>query len=89
MGIMAIGIIGTTATIAMTVVAGVTVAEIAVEAAVAVEIAEVAVAAVLIAGRVAEIGGQEGQVETGGPEEQAEAADRRDRKNKRFEITRK
>jgi hypothetical protein len=80
---MVIGIIGIIGT---TVVVAVTVAGIA-EAA-AVEIVE-AVVAVRTAGRVAEIGDREGQVETVGPGEQAEAGDRKYRKNKRFEITRK
>jgi hypothetical protein len=36
-----------------------------------------------------EIGGQEGQVETGGQEEHPEAVDKGHRKNECFEITRK
>ncbi len=82
-------VIGITGIIVTTVVAEVTVGEIAVvvEAAAA---SVVAVVAVRIAGRVGEIGGPAGRVvETGGPVEQAQAADKRRRRNKRFEITRK
>jgi hypothetical protein len=83
-------VIGITGIIVTTVVAEVTVGEIAVVVEAAAASVVAVVVAVRIAGRVGEIGGPAGRVvETGGPVEQAQAADKRRRRNKRFEITRK